>query len=119
MDTILVTKEAKNIARALGYGYAVEVKSLDKSKLEVKNEPRNKGKYNFYIDKLAFLQTIVLKHVSEVENKIAAWEKEFCLNNDFALPTSIDRQNSEVIKEFMDQLTYGKFMLENAWKIKF
>lgn len=119
LDTVLITNEAKNIARALGNGYSLEVKLFDKSKLALKKDIRNMEKRKRYMDELAVLQTIVLKHVSEIENKIAVWEKEFCLKNDFAVPTSIDRENSGEMKHYMDQLKYGKFMLQNAWNINF
>ena len=35
-DTVLITKEAKNVSRALGNGYALEVKLLGKSKVALK-----------------------------------------------------------------------------------
>ena len=38
LDRVIITKEAKNVARALGNGYALEVKLLDKSKVALKKE---------------------------------------------------------------------------------
>ena len=92
---------------------------LDKCKVAFKNDNGNKEKMNRYMDVLAIIQTIVLHHISEIDDKIAAWEKQFCINNDFALPINRDSEKSEEIKSFMDQIKYGKFMLQNAWHIKF
>ena len=67
------------------------------------------------MNSLVPLQTLVIKHVSYVEKKISAWEKEFCLQNNLAIPTPEDWE--EETRKLMNQLKYGKFLLRNAWGI--
>ena len=116
----LVTKEAKNIAIALGKTanyHANKLIMLDKCKTSLKKNTQDNEKYNDYFNSLVPLQTLVLKHVSHIEKKILTWENEFCLENDLAVPTQEDWE--EEIKNLMEQLKYGKFLLNTAWHIKF
>ena len=115
-----MTKEAKNIATALGETSIYHVNKLiilDKCKTKVKKNPKNHENYDDYMNSLVPLQTLVLNHVSCIEKKLLTWENQFCLENKLAVPTEEDWD--EEIRNLMEQLKYGKFMLKNAWKIKF
>ena len=108
----LLTKEGKNIAIALGEtatNHEKQIIILDKCKISLKKNPGNNEKYNDYINSLVPLQSLVLKRVSDVEKKISAWEKEFWLQNNLAIPTQDDWE--EETKYLMEQLKYGKFLL--------
>ena len=114
----LLTTEGKNIAIALGETanhHEKKIIFLDKCKISLKKTPENNEKYNNYINSLVPLQTLILKHVSNIEKKISAWETEFCLQNNLAIPTSEDWEDKT--KYLMQQLKYGKFLLTNAWDI--
>ena len=72
----LLTTEGKNIAIALGETanhHEKKIIFLDKCKISLKKTPENNEKYNNYINSLVPLQTLILKHVSNIEKKISAW----------------------------------------------
>ena len=116
---MFVTKEARNIAIALGKtanNHSDKLITLDNAKTNLRENPMDKEKFSNYMNSLAPLQTIVLKHVSDVEKKISMWENEFCLQNNLAVPIKEDWKDE--IKNLMEQLKYGKFLLKTAWNIK-
>lgn len=106
------TKEGSILYQVLG---SDEVYGLDKAKDQLKRNP-NKWNHGIYQDKLARIQTSVLRKETEIKEKIRQWEVQFTIKNNLATPPNSDILYDKNIKRLVQHTKIIK-ALKRTWNL--
>ena len=112
--TQLQTKLCKAVAVALGT--TSEVKSLDQARRYHKSKPNNRDAANDYLNKLALVQSQVLREHNKLKKSFDEWEREFFVTHNCLLASPEDLKNDPTATELMKQIKYAGALLKE-WKM--